>query len=412
MADHGMSHASALLPDGTGSSSRPPTVAIAHDYLTQRGGAERVVLALHRAFRDAPIYTTLYDPEGTYPEFRDANIITSPLNRIPAFRKHHRWSLPLLPFASSAMKVPADVVLVSSSGWAHGFRTDGVKFEYCHTPARWLYLLDQYLGGPAYRSVQGLATLAALPLLRAWDRRAVSTVQEMVGNSTVVQRRIKEVYGRDVDVVHPPHSFDADAPAEKVPALDGFTGEGDYFLVVSRLLPYKNVDAVIEAFRGMPEHKLVIVGAGPMAEELRARRPENVRLVSGIPDAQMRGLYRDAAAVIAASYEDFGITPLEGFAYGRPTIALRAGGYLDTVVPGVTGAFFEEPTAEAVRDAVRAFRPGGWDPEAIREHAARFSEPMFRARMRAAVRRLTANAAPQRTGSTAHEPGSVRLRAA
>lgn len=404
--DRGIFGATALLPEVPGSSSHKPVVAIAHDYLTQRGGAERVVLAMHRAFPDAPIYTTLYDPEGTYPEFRDATIITSPLNKVSVFRKHHRWALPLLPFASSAMTIPADVVLISSSGWAHGFRSSGIKLEYCHSPARWVYLLDQYLGKPAHRSALGLATLAVLPFLKAWDRRAVSTVQEMVGNSTIVQERIKEVYGKDVDIVHPPHSFDVEAATEPVPGLSGFTADGDYFMVVSRLLPYKNVGAVIEAFRGLPQHKLVVVGAGPMADDLESARPDNVRLVSNLSDAQMRGLYKNTAAVIAASHEDFGITPLEGFAYGRPALALHAGGYLDTVVPGKTGTFFEAPTAEAIRDAVRNFRSEEWDSLAIREHAEKFSERTFRATVRAAVRHVTATPRVPRLGVTISGPVS------
>lgn len=389
MADHGIFTAPSLLPEVQGSAVNEPVVAIAHDYLTQRGGAERVVLAMHRAFPEAPIYTTLYDPDNTYPEFRDAKIITSPLNKVAAFRKHHRWSLPLLPFVSSAMSVPADVVLISSSGWAHGFRSKGVKLEYCHSPARWVYLLDQYLGKPAHRSLLGLATLAALPFLKAWDRRAVSTVREMVGNSTIVQKRIKEVYGKDVDIVHPPHSFDAESVTESVPGLDGFLRDGNYFMVVSRLLPYKNVDAVIEAFRGLPQQKLVVVGAGPMADELEASRPDNVRLVSGLSDAQMRGLYKNTSAVIAASHEDFGITPLKGFAYGHPTLALHAGGYLDTVVPGVTGTFFESPTAEAIRETVEKFSHQDWDALVIREHAEKFSERTFRSVLRNAVRRVS-----------------------
>ena len=126
-----------------------PTVAIAHDYLTQRGGAERVVLALHRAFPDATIHTTLYDPDGTYPEFRDARIVTSPINRIGPLRREHRAALPLLPYAVSRLRIDADVVVASSSGWAHGVPTTGRKIVYCHAPARWLYQADAYLGDEA-----------------------------------------------------------------------------------------------------------------------------------------------------------------------------------------------------------------------------------------------------------------------
>lgn len=376
--------------DGAGWPHGEPTVAIAHDYLTQRGGAERVVLAMHRAFPDAPIYTTLYDPEGTYPEFRDATIITSPLNRIGALRRHHRWALPLLPFAASGMSVPADVVLVSTSGWAHGFRTRGEREVYCHTPARWVYLLEQYLGGAPTRSLMGWGMLALRPLLERWDRRAMARVQHMVANSTVVRDRIKEVYGRDVEIVHPPHQMHEDSSAEPVPQLTGFAEEGGYFLSVSRLLPYKNVDRVMEAFARRPDRRLVLVGTGPLEHQLRQRCPDNVLMLSHLSDAQMRGLYRGALAVVAASHEDFGITPLEGFAFGRPTLALRGGGYLDTVVPGMTGAFFEEPTPEAIGKVLDRFRPEDWDAEAIKEHGSAFSQDRFIARSRRVVQGLAA----------------------
>ncbi|MDO4919673.1 glycosyltransferase [Kocuria sp.] len=373
---------------GRGGSARP-AVAIAHDYLTQRGGAERVVLAMHRAFPEAPIYTTLYDPEGTYPEFRDATIITSPLNRVALLRHHHRWALPLLPFAASAMRVPADVVLVSTSGWAHGFRTDGVRQVYCHTPARWVYLLEQYLGAAPSSSPMGWAMLCARPLLERWDRRAMGAVKHMVANSTVVRDRIKEVYGRDVEIEHPPHRMQDDTRTEPVPAMAGFARDGEYFLSVSRLLPYKNVDRVMEAFRRRPERRLVLVGTGPLEQQLRQQCPENVLMLSNLTDAQMRGLYRGAMAVVAASHEDFGITPLEGFAFGRPTLALRGGGYLDTVVPGMTGAFFEEPTPEAIGKVLDRFHPEDWDQDAIRDHARSFSEERFVRRIRAVVAELT-----------------------
>ncbi|MDQ4501910.1 glycosyltransferase [Sinomonas sp. ASV322] len=366
---------------------KEPVVAIAHDYLTQRGGAERVVLAMHRAFPDATIYTTLYDPDGTYPEFRSARIVTSPLNRVALFRRDHRAALPFLAAASSALKVRADVVIASTSGWAHGFRSDGRMLVYCHSPARWLYLTRQYLGEAGRRSPRGLALAALRPLLVRWDRRAAAGADRYVANSTVVRDRITEVYGVEADIVHPPHSVDTGARLEPVPGLEGFVGDGGHFLVVSRLLPYKNVDQAIEAFRGLDE-RLLVIGAGPLAEALEAARPRNVRLASRLSDAQMRWAYSSAKALVAPSHEDFGITPLEGGAWGRPTIALRAGGYLDTIVEGVTGTFIERPTAAAIREAVRAFDPAAWDGARIRSHVEGFSERRFRERLRAEVLRL------------------------
>lgn len=357
-----------------------PEIAIAHDYLTQRGGAERVVLAMLRAFPEATIYTTLYHPEDTYEEFRSAKIVTSPLNRIPIFRRDHRLALALLPHASSMLKIPADVVIVSSTGWAHGFHMPGRVFVYCHSPARWLYLTEQYLGRPALHSPVGWGLTALKPFLRWWDGRAARRADRYVANSTVVRQRLKEVYGIEAEVFHPPHSVDTSGERTPVPGVESFVGSGGHFLIVSRLLPYKNVGEAIEAFRGLDE-RLLIIGAGPLAEDLRESCPANVRIVERLTDAQMRWAYALCRAVIAPSYEDFGITPLEAGAWGKPTIALRGGGYLDTIIEGVTGRFIESPRAELIREAVQSFDPSAWNPKAIRDHAETFSEERFRERL-------------------------------
>lgn len=368
----------------------PPTIAIAHDYLTQRGGAERVVLAMHRAFPEAIIYTTLYDPEGTYPEFRDAKIVVSPLNRIGFLRRHHRAALPFLAIAATALRVQGDVVVASSSGWAHGFgRPDScAALVYCHAPARWLYQSETYLGRRVTRSPQGLALLALRPFLARWDRRAAGRADAYLANSRVVRDRVQETYGIAAEVLAPPYGMDPNLGTEPVPQLTDWSADG-YHLVVSRLLPYKNVHRAIEAFRGLAEH-LVVVGAGPMADELRATAPDNVRLLSGLTDAEMRWVYSHANALIAPSYEDFGLTPLEAASFGKPTLALHAGGYLDTVEPGLNGTFFEEPTAAAIRAAIEDNRATRWDVAAIRAHADRFSEPRFHEALRREVARVLA----------------------
>ena len=362
-----------------------PQVAIAHDYLTQRGGAERVVLAMLKAFPDATIHTTLYDPDGTFLEFRHANIQVSALNRFATFRRNHRAALPFLPFASSALRIDADLVIASSSGWAHGFPTTGRTLVYCHAPARWLYQSERYLGGDPRRSPTGLALLALRAPLRRWDRRAAARADVYLANSHVVRERIGEAYGIDAEVLPPPFAVDTTGDQEGVPEAADW-GEG-YHLVVSRLLPYKNVDQVIEAFRDLPE-RLLVIGAGPMLAPLRAAAPDNVRIATDLTDAQMRWAYAHARALVAASHEDFGLTPLEAGAFGRPTLALRAGGYLDTIAEGVNGAFFDEPTAAAIRAAVVADRGRTWDPAAIRAHVEAFSPKRFVERVRAAADRL------------------------
>ncbi|MCV7603538.1 glycosyltransferase [Micrococcus luteus] len=356
----------------------PVPLAIAHDYLTQKGGAERVVLALHRMWPEAPIYTTFYDPDGTFPEFKDATIITSPLNKVRALRKDPRRALPLLPFVSSAMHVRAEKSVVSSSGWAHGFRFDGPALVYCHTPARWVYLLDDYLGEDGRRSLKGRAARALQPTLRRWDAAAARGPKRYVANSTVVKRRIEDVYGmREVPIVFPPHSVDVDGPQEAIPGAERIAEEG-YLLSVARLMPYKHVDVTIQAAERTGQN-LLVIGKGPEEARLKEMAGPNVVFGQDLSDAQLRWAYAHATALVAASHEDFGITPLEASAWGVPTVALRAGGYLDTIAEGVNGTFVAGPRVDAVAEGVRRVQAAEWDRLAMRRHAGRFSEQEFAA---------------------------------
>ncbi len=367
-------------------------VAIAHDYLTQRGGAERVVLAMRRAFPDAPIYTTLYDPDGTYPEFRDADVRTSWLNRVPSFRHDHRLALPLLPAASDLLFIDADLVIVSTSGWAHGFPTRGKRLVYCYSPPRWVYLTDTYLGKPAHTSPVGLATLGLRPFLRRWDQARAARAEssgKYLAISTVVQERIRTCYGFGSDIVAAPHSYDSALPQEPIKEL-GDWASGGFHLVVSRLLPYKNVAQVVDAFSQLPEERLVIIGRGPEWARLDAAKGPNVRMLQGLSDAQMRWAYAHCIALIAPSFEDFGLTPLEAGVYGKPALTLRGGGFLDTIEPGVSGEFFDEPTPDAVAAAIRSNRGRVWNEGAIRAHVAGFGEDRFAATLRDEAARLTA----------------------
>ena len=365
-------------------------VAIAHDYLTQFGGAERVVLSLMKAFPEAPIYTTLYDPDTTFPEFRSADVRVSPLNKAGAMRGNHRMALPFLAPASSRITIDADVVIASSSGWAHGFRTNGRKLVYCHSPARWLYLTDEYFGSHGASSVIRPALAALRPVLKRWDAQAAASADRYLANSHVVQERIKHVYGIDSDVVFPPHRVDLDGSRELVPQIaDDWP---DFHLLVSRLLPYKNVDRAIEAFNDLPDERLVVVGKGPLAAQLRSKAKANSILLEGIPDAQLRWLYANATALIAPSHEDFGLTVVEAAAFGTPALALRAGGYLDTVEPGLSGYFFSHPKAADIADAVHRHRERPLDRDAVAEHARGFDEDAFVGRIRNEVDLLMAGA--------------------
>jgi glycosyltransferase involved in cell wall biosynthesis len=354
-------------------------VAVVHDYLTQRGGAERVVLTMMRAFPQARLHTALYAPEGTYPEYRQVRISTLPLNRLAPLRRRHRLGLPLYPLAFSAQRLSAGITLVSSSGWAHGIRTAGRKIVYCHAPARWLYQTDRYL---ARRQLAARGALLALrPMLRTWDRHAAGSADRYLTQSSAMRALIKEVYGIDAELLPAPHTMDPTQGRVAPPDV-----EPGFLLCVSRLLRYKNVQAVVEAMRLLDGHRLVVVGRGPEESRLRALAPDNTCFLGTVPDEVLRWLYANCAGLVAAAYEDYGLVPLEVAAFGRPCAALRAGGFLDTVVEGTTGAFFDAPEAPLIADAVRRVLLLSWDEAAIRTHADRFSEDAFIRRLREIVR--------------------------
>lgn len=353
-------------------------VAIAHDYLTQRGGAERVVLELARVFPDAPIHTSLYDPDGTFPEFRDLDVRPGPLDRFRALRADHRRALPLLPLAMSATSIDADVVVASSSGWAHGVRTTGAKVVYCHNPARWLYQRGEYLGETASRARRaGLAVLT--PALKAWDRAAARSADRYLANSSVVRDRIRAVYGIDATAVGPPAGLRPDGPMRPPTSDDDVDAvfEDGFLLCVSRLQPYKNVDTIVEAVNAQPELRLVVAGDGPDYERLTLLAGDRVRLVGTVGDAELRWLYHHAALVVAASFEDYGLTPLEGVEFATPCVALRAGGFLDTVVEGETGVFFDRPEPARIADAVAVAKRTDWDPARLAAQAEAFGRDAF-----------------------------------
>lgn len=356
-------------------------VAIAHDYLTQRGGAERVVLAMARAFPDAPIYTTLYDPRETFPEYAHLDVRTSWLNRIRYLRRHHRAALPFLPWTISSMTIDADIVLVSSSGWAHGVTSTGAKLVYCHAPARWLHQQHRYLGDhPTRTSAIALKVLG--PWLRRWDFRAARSASAYVTNSSVVQDRVHSGYGLPSTVLPAPRPDTDSCPSEPMPAIERWLGRaggdgGDFELCVSRLLPYKNVDQIVAAYTQEPSRKLVIVGRGPQEESLRAAAGDNVMFLQSITDGELAWLYRRSTALIAISYEDFGLTPLEAASFGKPCIVLRWGGFVETMVENLTAVFIEVPEADHVRRALEQLDAREWDAERILEHAARYHEDVF-----------------------------------
>lgn len=363
--------------DGYGSKQGAIKTAIVHDHLVQTGGAERVLLAFARALPESEIYTSFYEPTATYPEMQSLKINPMPINQIKALRSHHRLAFPLLAPSFSATKIDADVTLCSSAGWSHGVRTTGSKITYWHAPARWLYQLDEYAGK---RRAIRYAARAMAPLLGPWDRHAAATIDRHVANSSLIQRRVSELYDVEVELLAPPLTFHVDGPVDESLKI-----EPGFVLCVSRLLPYKNVDVVIEAIRRTPHLRLVIVGRGPEADRLHSLAPKNTLFLEGVTDAQLRSLYRDCTALVAAAHEDFGLTPIEAAAFGKPSAVLASGGFLDTVVDGETGFTFQTPTPEEVATAIDRVLRESWITQTLVSRADLFSEAAFAKRLRELV---------------------------
>jgi glycosyltransferase involved in cell wall biosynthesis len=302
----------------------------------------------------------------------------SPLNRAEALFRDHRRALPLLAWSFGRLHIEADVVLCSSSGWAHGLETTGRKVVYCYTPARWLYQTQRYLGDASHAVRATLAVLA--PALRRWDHRAARSADRYLTSSTAVQQRIRELYGIESTLVPPPHTIDPQGAQEPVANL-----ASGYVLCVARLRPYKNVEAVVSAFRSLVGERLVVVGEGPDRARLEVLAGSNVHFLGGVDDAQLRWLYDNCAGVVAASHEDYGLTPLEGAAFAKPSAVLRWGGFLDTVQADRTGIYFDQPDAGSVAEAVKALLAHSWDDDHILAHAETYKEHCFIERLQSIV---------------------------
>lgn len=350
-------------------------VALVHDYLTQLGGAERVLSALMKVFPNAPVFTLLHDSQEL-PEFSSRRIKTSWLQKIPGARRRHRAFPLLMPLAIEQFDLSAyDVVLSASHSFGKGVLTgpNTLHISYCFTPTR--YVWDdshRYVRefSPS-RFFQRLAPLG-LSYIRLWDYFASQRVDVYATLSDYVARRIRKYYQRPSTVIAPPVDIDRFAVCEE---NDG------YYLVVSRLVPYKRVELAIEVCEelGRP---LKIAGTGPELAELTRRAGKQTEFLGFVPDHDLPALYAGARALIFPQEEDFGITPLEAAASGKPTVAFAAGGALETIVPGATGTFFAEQTVPSLVQAILASERAEWDAAAIRTHAEKFRTEVFMDRMR------------------------------
>jgi glycosyltransferase involved in cell wall biosynthesis len=345
-------------------------IALVHDYFIQEGGAERVAAAMHDSFPSAPLYTTVALPHRLPKELRGADIRTSAMQRLPGMEQRFRHYFMLYPLAVEHFDLSEyDLIFSSSSGYAKGVRRrkDAVHVCYCHTPMRWVWRYDDYVArekfGPVTRSILPISLWG----LKKWDLRAARQPNYYIANSRQVADRIKQFYGREAFVIPPPIEVDRFQMSKQI---------DDYYLVLSRLVPYKRIDLAIEACKQL-NRRLVIIGDGPDRQRLEKMGGPHIQFMGRQPDSVVNHYASRCRALLFPGEEDFGMTPLEVNAAGRPVIAYHGGGALETVVAGATGLFFKEPTSASLSEAIEQFETRDWHQSVLRRHAEKFDRSVF-----------------------------------
>lgn len=350
-------------------------IALLHDHLNQAGGAERVLYVLSQIFPQAPIYTLLYNKK-LIRGFENFDIRTSFLQKMPLAKNHLKWYLPLMPTAVEELDLSGfDIVLSSASALIKGVIThpNTLHICYCHTPTRYLWS-DTHQYKKDLNA--GLLIKKVLPYflnqLRTWDQLAAQRVDRYIANSQFVAQRIKNYYNRESTVIYPPVDTENFYISENVK---------NYFLIISRLRPYKKVDLVIKAFNKL-KMPLKIIGTGEEEKALRAMANSNIEFVGQVTEQQKRQYLAECQALIHPQEEDFGITAIEAMASGRPVIAYGAGGALETVIEGFSGKIFPEQSWECLIDAIIKFKSEEYTPAAIKEYARQYDVKNFQQKIK------------------------------
>lgn len=353
-------------------------IALVHDYLSQDGGAERVVQAFHEVWPEAPIFVLFLDKDKM-PRFADKDVRESFLRRLPFGRKKYQWYLPWMPLATERHNLSEfDVIISSTSAFAKGVitRPDALHICYCHTPTRYLWTdTHAYIADLKYNRLIKALLPRLIHRLRIWDKMSTDRVDHFLANSGTVAERIQKYYRRESDILYPPVDTSKFFISETI---------GDYFVSGGRMVKYKRFDLLVETFNrlGTP---LVLFGDGPERARLEKKAKSNIRFIGRISEEEKAELLSKAKAFIHPQIEDLGITPIESMAAGRPVIAYGVGGATETVIPGKTGVFFHEQTWESLLDTVLHFDNYTWDSNAIREWAKKFDEHTFKNRIRSYI---------------------------
>lgn len=356
-------------------------VALVHDWLTAYGGAERVLLEMHRLYPSAPVYTSLWKPEAMPPEFAGMRIQPSFLQKLPRSLRRQQALLPLMPLAFESFDLEdCQLVLSSSHACAKGVLTgpETVHIAYLHTSMRYAWdMTHAYLRASGMGALKQALARASLHYLRIWDQLNTGRIDHLLCNSHFVRKRIAKYYGRDATVLYPPVDVPTALP-ERRPE--------DFYLAVGRHVPYKRVDLIIESFAGT-KRRLKIAGQGPETARLKALAPANVEFLGEVSRSELESLYSRAKALLFAPLEDFGIVPVEAQAYGCPVIAYGHGGALETVVNGDTGLFFAEQRAASLREALDRFeaQETAFSPTRLHTHASKFAARHFSTRLQSLI---------------------------
>jgi len=345
-------------------------IALVHDYFVQMGGAERVAEAMHDSFPSAPVYTTVALPKGLPGGLRTADIRTSPMQHLPSIERRFRHYFMLYPFAVENFDLSQyDLIFSSSSGYAKGVRRrrNAIHVCYCHTPMRWVWRYDDYVAREGFGGTVRAALPSLLWGLRKWDLRASRQPNYYIANSRLVADRIKKIYGREAFVIPPPIDVQRFEMADEV---------GDYYLVLSRLMPYKRIDLAVEACK-RANRRLIVIGDGPDRARLEKLADDRIEFLGRQPDSIVNYYAARCRALLFPGEEDFGMAPLEVNAAGRPVIAYRGGGAIETVVEGVTGVFFDQQNSLSLAEAIEEFEGLSWRQENLRHHAEKFDRNVF-----------------------------------
>jgi glycosyltransferase involved in cell wall biosynthesis len=360
-----------------------PRVALVHDWLNQIGGAENVLETLVGMYPGAPVFTSMYAPEVMPAAYRQWDIRTTFMQRLPGVTTRHQAYMPIYPLAFSQVDLRGyDLILSNKSGFCHGVPVpDGATHIcYCLTPTRFLWQYEAYRQREALNPAVDLAMWPLVALLRRWDYAAAQRVHHFIAISTEIQERIRRFYGRDSTIIYPPADIARFRPNGSPP--------GNYFLAGGRLIPYKRTDLAVRACSELGL-RLLVFGVGRDRAELERMAGPTVTFLGRVPWDELAGLYAGAKAFIFPGLEDFGIAPVEAQAAGSPVIAFAGGGALDTVIPGETGEFFTEQTVESLKAVLTGFDPAAYDPATCRVNAERFSAERFERELREFVKRKT-----------------------